>query len=175
LIAIERRFTVSYIEWKVKRNGLKSRFQKNLVSASCFIETAHFVLCYKYLFFAVSSAVSSETEFPDSEKLLKSSSCRFIHFETEFLSGENPDDVRMRWIKLCEEMEIPKEQADNVYWIAGRFSLKDTHKQVAAEAAAHGPFNLVSIDSAAAFYEGDDENSNTQFGKYAGVELRAMA
>src|SRR5262249_28343622 len=23
-----------------------------------------------------------------------------------YLAGENPDDVRMRWIKLCEEMEL---------------------------------------------------------------------
>ena len=27
-----------------------------------------------------------------------------------YLAGENPDDVRMRWIKLCEEMEVePKD------------------------------------------------------------------
>jgi hypothetical protein len=91
-----------------------------------------------------------------------------------FLSGENPDDARMRWIKLCEEMAIPKEDADNIYWIPGRFSLKNTYKQVEDEAAKHGPFNLVCIDSAAAFYEGDDENSNAQFGRYAAVELRAM-
>jgi AAA domain len=91
-----------------------------------------------------------------------------------FLSGENPDDVRIRWIKLCEELQLTEEQKANAYWIAGRFSLSEMYERVLAETAEHGPFAMVVIDSAASFYEGDDENQNTQIGRYAAVNLRAM-
>jgi hypothetical protein len=83
-----------------------------------------------------------------------------------FFAGENADDVRMRWIKTCEEIAID-QAAENLFWISGRLSISAMRERINAETDQHGPFNLIIIDSAAVFFEGDDENSNTQFGNYA--------
>ncbi len=91
-----------------------------------------------------------------------------------FLAGENPDDVRMRWIKLCEEMEIDPH-TNQVFWRAGSLSLsnKELRRRIDAETAAHGPFALVVVDTSAAFFEGDDENNNAQMGAHARM-LRSL-
>jgi hypothetical protein len=85
-----------------------------------------------------------------------------------FFAGENPDDVRMRWIKLCEEMQI-EPAASNVFWRAGSLDLsdKELRARIDAESAEHGPFALVIVDTSAAFFRGDDENSNVQLGAHA--------
>jgi hypothetical protein len=83
-----------------------------------------------------------------------------------FFAGENPDDVRMRWIKLCEERKIDPE-TDQVFWVAGVYSIRKLRRVIDAQTQKCGPFALIIIDSAAAYFEGDDENSNTQLGNYA--------
>ena len=40
-------------------------------------------------------------------------------------------------------------------------------KRIEAETAKQGPFALVIVDTSAAFFEGDDENSNSQLGAHA--------
>ncbi|MHC2718261.1 bifunctional DNA primase/polymerase [Bradyrhizobium diazoefficiens] len=83
-----------------------------------------------------------------------------------FFAGENPDDVRMRWIKLCEEMKISPE-TDQVFWVSGVYSIRKLRKVIDTQTTQCGPFALIIIDSAAAYFEGEDENSNTQLGAYA--------
>jgi hypothetical protein len=83
-----------------------------------------------------------------------------------FFAGENPDDVRMRWIKLCEEMSIDPE-TEQVFWVAGTYSIRKLRSTINAQTKAYGPFALIIIDSAAAYFEGTDENSNTELGNYA--------
>jgi hypothetical protein len=39
--------------------------------------------------------------------------------------------------------------------------------QLRAAAALRGPFDLVTIDTSAAYFPGDDENKNTQLGDHA--------
>ena len=41
-----------------------------------------------------------------------------------FLAGENPDDVRMRWIKLLEDMKVNANEVD-VFFVPGSFDLSD--------------------------------------------------
>jgi RecA-family ATPase len=92
-----------------------------------------------------------------------------------YLAGENPDDVRMRWIKLCEELN--KEPKDmSVFFLPSNPRLSDTaiRKQIDEESALHGPFVLVIIDTSVAYFEGDDENNNVQMGKHARM-LRSLA
>jgi hypothetical protein len=72
----------------------------------------------------------------------------------------------MRWIKTCEELPVG-QTAENLFWIDGRLSISRMRDRINIETNQHGPFNLIIIDSAAAFFEGDDENSNAQFGNYA--------
>jgi hypothetical protein len=83
-----------------------------------------------------------------------------------FFAGENPDDVTMRWIKLCEETNTDPE-TDQVFWVSGIYSIKKLRKVIDTQTKKCGPFALVVIDSAAAYFEGDEENSNTQLGAYA--------
>jgi len=85
-----------------------------------------------------------------------------------FFAGENPDDVRMRWIKLCEEMLV--ETCDiGMFFLPGTppISSEDIRKRIDAEAAKHGPFGLLIVDTSAAYFRGDDENSNAQLGAHA--------
>ena len=85
-----------------------------------------------------------------------------------FLAGENPDDVRMRWIKLAEEMGVDVN-TDRIVWLGARLPLsnKATRKQIDAEIAALGEVALVVVDTSAAFFEGDEENNNVQLGNHA--------
>jgi hypothetical protein len=83
-------------------------------------------------------------------------------------AGENPDDVRMRWIKLCEV--LGKEPAEmDVIFLPGtpNISTSKIREQIDIEANEHGPFALVIVDTSAAYYTGNDENDNVQLGKHA--------
>lgn len=85
-----------------------------------------------------------------------------------FLAGENPDDVRMRWIKLCEEMQLDANDIDVVF-LDGFMSMttKKDYRIFKEECKAFGPFGLVIVDTAAAYNEVDDENSNAEMAKQA--------
>jgi hypothetical protein len=94
-----------------------------------------------------------------------------------YFAGENPDDVRMRWIKLCEEMRLdPNTEA--VFWREGTMLLANPNqwKQTIADCRAAGPFAMFIVDTAAAFFPGaggEDENNNVQAGSYARL-LRSL-
>ena len=85
-----------------------------------------------------------------------------------FFAGENPDDVRMRWIKLCEEMGQDPDNMD-VFFLPGTppISSEAIRKRIDAEAEKCGPFGLLIVDTSAAYFPGDDENSNAQLGAHA--------
>jgi hypothetical protein len=92
-----------------------------------------------------------------------------------YLAGENPDDVRMRWIKLCEELGVEPKDVP-VFFLPSnpRLSDKAVRKQIDEESAQHGPFVLVVVDTSVAYFEGDDENNNVQMSKHARM-LRSLA
>jgi len=85
-----------------------------------------------------------------------------------YFAGENPDDVRTRWIKQCEELGLDPDEM-NVVFLPGTppISNKEIRKRIDAEAAASGPFSLVIIDTSAAYFPCDDENSNAQLAAHA--------
>ena len=85
-----------------------------------------------------------------------------------FFAGENPDDIRSRWIKLCEEMQRDPDTMDVVFMpFTLNLSQDAIRKQIDAEAAEHGPFSLLIVDTSAAYYSGSDENDNVQLGNHA--------
>jgi Bifunctional DNA primase/polymerase, N-terminal/AAA domain/Primase C terminal 2 (PriCT-2) len=85
-----------------------------------------------------------------------------------FFAGENPDDIRTRWIKLCEEMGHDPDNMDVVFMpFTPNLSQAAIRKQIDAEAAEHGPFALLIVDTSAAYYTGNDENDNVQLGAHA--------
>jgi hypothetical protein len=85
-----------------------------------------------------------------------------------FFAGENPDDVRMRWIKLCEEMGLDPDEVD-VYFIGGPRVLTDdmVRSAIMSASIACGPFSLVVVDTSAAFFTGENENDNVEMLKHA--------
>ncbi len=91
-----------------------------------------------------------------------------------FMAGENPDDVRMRWIKLCDEMQIDRA-TDHIIWCAGSFALSNSElrRRIDTQIAALGQISLVIVDTSAAFFKGEDENSNAQLGNHA-RDLRSL-
>jgi hypothetical protein len=89
-----------------------------------------------------------------------------------YLAGENPDDIRMRWIAMAQCMDFDVDSID-VHFISGTFKISAMMARIEQEAKKAGPFSFVIVDTSAAFYEGDDENSNAQQGVHA-RRLRAL-
>jgi hypothetical protein len=92
-----------------------------------------------------------------------------------FLAGENPDDVRMRWIRQMDEMKIAPSDC-NVFWRAGGLNLSDNElrRRLNVETKTNGPFKLIIVDTSAAYFTGKDENSNVEMGAHARM-LRAFS
>jgi hypothetical protein len=90
-----------------------------------------------------------------------------------FLAGENPDDVRSRWMALAEQTGFDIETIP-VYFIEGVFPLAEIKGGVAQRAQEIGvEFSMVVVDTSAAYDLGDDENSNAQMKKHARM-LRSL-
>jgi hypothetical protein len=83
-----------------------------------------------------------------------------------YLAGENDEDVRMRWIAMGEAMRFDVAKAE-VYFIPCRFPISENIDRLKKEAAAIGSFDLVVVDTCAAYFEGDDDNHNVQMGNHA--------
>ncbi|MDB5605089.1 MAG: RecA-family ATPase [Bradyrhizobium sp.] len=79
-----------------------------------------------------------------------------------YFAGENPTDIQMRWLGITRELNLDPATAD-VHFIPGAMPLSQVASRIAAEVTRKGlrPA-LVVVDTAAAYFEGDDENSNTQ-------------
>jgi hypothetical protein len=83
-----------------------------------------------------------------------------------YLAGENPDDVRMRWLAMADSMQFDPAQID-VHFLPGVFRLSEIAGRVRAEIEAIGPVAMVVVDTSAAYFEGDQENDNVQMGAHA--------
>jgi hypothetical protein len=90
-----------------------------------------------------------------------------------YFAGENPTDIQMRWLGLTREMKMDPETAD-VHFVPGVVPLSKVAGRIAAEVSAKGlQPALVVVDTSAAYFEGDDENSNTQAVEHA-RRMRAL-
>src|SRR5262249_29381012 len=83
-----------------------------------------------------------------------------------YFAGENPEDVRMRWIAMSQRVDFDINGID-VCFVSGVIKLSEVTQRIMKEAEVAGPFDLVVIDTGPAFFEGDEENSNTQQGSHA--------
>jgi AAA domain len=82
------------------------------------------------------------------------------------LAGENPDDIRARWLGMSVAMSFDVDTID-VHFIPGAFKISALVKRIAEEVAALGGVSLIVVDTSAAYFETEDENSNTQQGDHA--------
>ncbi len=90
-----------------------------------------------------------------------------------FLAGENPDDIRMRWIALSDVMGFDLTTI-GVHFIPGVFRIGEMTDRISREAEMLGGVALVIVDTSAAYYPGSEENSNVQMGEHA-RQLRDLA
>jgi hypothetical protein len=91
-----------------------------------------------------------------------------------FMAGENPDDVRARMIGTMEFHGIDASKC-RVHFIPGTFSIRADMERIREEAARLPNLVLVVIDTFAAYFDGDDENSNAQALDFARVARKLTA
>lgn len=89
-----------------------------------------------------------------------------------YFAGENPDDVRMRWIAMAHHLGFDPDCVD-VHFIAGTFNVAEMFERIRTDVEAIGGADMVVVDTSAAYFNGDDENSNVELGRHA-RNLRAL-
>lgn len=85
-----------------------------------------------------------------------------------FAAGENPDDIRARFLVLCHHLGVDPASLP-FYFIDGVIDIEKSLPRIQAEAAKIPNLQLVIVDTAAAYFRGDDGNSNVQQGAFARV------
>ncbi|RVD70779.1 MULTISPECIES: AAA family ATPase [unclassified Mesorhizobium] len=83
-----------------------------------------------------------------------------------YSAGENPVDVRMRWLAMAHELQFDPTDID-VHFIAGTYSIPDSISKIEEAAKGLGGVDLVIVDTSAAYFQGSDENSNVEMGNHA--------
>jgi hypothetical protein len=83
-----------------------------------------------------------------------------------YLAGENPDDIRMRWLAMADEMDFDINTI-HVHFLPGVFKLSEIGERIKAEIEKIGTVVLVVIDTSAAYFEGSEENANVEMGIHA--------
>lgn len=91
-----------------------------------------------------------------------------------FMAGENPDDVRARVIATLEYYRLDAANC-RLHFIAGTFSIRADMEKLRAEAEKLPNLVLVVIDTFAAYFDGDDENSNAQALDFARLTRKIAA
>ena len=85
-----------------------------------------------------------------------------------YMAGENPDDVRARIIATMDRCEI--DPADcNIHFIAGTLSIRQDMKALHDAVSRIGNVGLIIVDTLAAYFDGDDSNSNAQMLDFARI------
>ncbi len=85
-----------------------------------------------------------------------------------FLAGENPDDLRCRLYAACQAYILDAAKLP-LYVLPGNFPLTDQTVETLKrdiDALACSPV-LIVVDTAAAYFPGDNDNDNVQMGTYA--------
>jgi hypothetical protein len=83
-----------------------------------------------------------------------------------YFAGENPDDIRMRWLAIAERMRFDQATID-VHFLPGTPKLSKLAARIREEIEKFGPVALIVIDTSAAYFEGEDENANVPMGAHA--------
>lgn len=83
-----------------------------------------------------------------------------------FLAGENPDDIRARFLVLADEYKFDVNKI-KIKFVAGVIDIAASMPVIKTEAALIDDLVLVIVDTAAAYFNGDDTNNNSQQGNYA--------
>jgi hypothetical protein len=105
----------------------------------------------------ISALVGGDDGFLDEREL---GGGRVIYF-----AGENPDDIRMRWITMGG-LGFSLDKLD-VHFLLGTTKLSSDIERIREKVTELGGANFIVVDTARSFFEGEDENNNVQMGEYA--------
>ena len=83
-----------------------------------------------------------------------------------YLAGENPEDVKARWITMADQMGFDAHNID-VHFIPGVFKISEQVDAIAQAMGKLGGASLVIIDTSATYFEGNEENDNPELLKHA--------
>jgi RecA-family ATPase len=87
-----------------------------------------------------------------------------------YFAGENPDDLRMRWIAMSEHMDFDRSTIDVHFIVGAETAIAAVRDRIETEVKALGGVSLIVVDTSAAYFNCDectDENDNVQAGKHA--------
>lgn len=88
------------------------------------------------------------------------------------LAGENPYNVKWQYAAALAARNLKPSDVD-IHFVQGRFSIKQWTDVLRAKMEAMPDLKLVIVDSLQAFFEGDNDNDNTQMVEMA-HKLRAL-
>lgn len=77
------------------------------------------------------------------------------------MAGENPYNVKWQYAAALAARSLKPEDVP-IYFVQGRFSIKEWTDVLRAKLAAMPDLKLIIVDSLQAFFEGDNDNDNTQ-------------
>ena len=83
-----------------------------------------------------------------------------------FFAGENPDDIRARYLALADHEGFDPEKVP-FHFVDGVINIQTSLAQLRAEAEKVPNLSLIMVDTQAAYFLGDEGNSNEQQGWFA--------
>lgn len=83
-----------------------------------------------------------------------------------YFAGENVDDLIYRIIGMDGGIS-DEDSNDRIHFIPMRVNIVDHYDLIAFQAAQLGDIDFIVVDTSAAYFVGDDENSNIQSGDWA--------
>ena len=91
----------------------------------------------------------------------------FGHRETSkgsvlILAGENPHNVKWQYAAALAARSLDPKDVKNIHFVQGRFSITEWTEVFRAKLKQIPDLKLVIIDSLQAFFEGDNDNDNSQ-------------
>jgi hypothetical protein len=88
-----------------------------------------------------------------------------------YFAGENPTDVRMRWIGMAEKLDFDAKTID-VCFVDGVYDIAKIETRIHDEVEGLGGVALIIIDTSPAYSAGDNENDNPQMIAHAQMLYR---
>lgn len=89
-----------------------------------------------------------------------------------YFASENSVDVQARWVAMAQHSKFNVDTID-VHFVSGATKLSEITERITIEAQALGDLALVIVDTSAATFEGEDENSNVHVMEHA-KRMRSM-
>lgn len=77
------------------------------------------------------------------------------------LAGENPYNVKWQYAAALAARDLNARDVD-IHWVQGRFSINQWAEVLRSKMESMPDLKLVVVDSLQAFFEGDNDNDNTQ-------------